>query len=402
MMAGMAQDRTRAPFPLSSDIATLAQAGQAAIRSVAKEAGQDSSTDPRLLGSYLDFVLRAARASRLLAPAELAECRKLGRAAASEDVPLPALLDLYLSATWRLWQDLQSRAEGYGGAVLGAVAAALFRGADDAVAALGDGYQEAQRAAIRSEEALRREFVDDLLGGGQVDPSLEDRARRFGFNLPGLHRVVVARTDRRLHDAGPVHRAVEGTLRDVRTRGTLTATKDGLLVCVLPGSIDHPEKLVGDLAEQAEPGPWQIGAGEPHAGPGGVARSYGEAREAVDLAARLGLAHRVVRFADVLPYRILGRDPEALRELVDSVLGNLGRARTGGRPLIETLEAYFAASGNVSETARRLYLSPRAVTYRLATIARLTGHRPDDPEDRFVLELAVRGSKLVSPPHPEP
>ena len=63
--------------------------------------------------------------------------------------------------------------------------------------------------------------------------------------------------------------------------------------------------------------------------------------------------------------------------------------------MIDTLEAYFAESSNITATARRLYLSPRAVVYRLERIAALTGHAVDRPDSRFVLELAVRGRRLA-------
>ena len=61
---------------------------------------------------------------------------------------------------------------------------------------------------------------------------------------------------------------------------------------------------------------------------------------------------------------------------------------------------HIAASGNVSATARALYLSPRAVVYRLERIAKLTGHSPQDPESRFVLELAVRSRRLAARTEP--
>ena len=63
--------------------------------------------------------------------------------------------------------------------------------------------------------------------------------------------------------------------------------------------------------------------------------------------------------------------------------------------MVETLEGYFAESGNVSGTGRRIHLSARAVVYRLERIAQLTGYSPQDPEGRFVLEVAVRARRLL-------
>ena len=88
---------------------------------------------------------------------------------------------------------------------------------------------------------------------------------------------------------------------------------------------------------------------------------------------------------------------------VTAILGPLQHARGGGDQFIETLEAFFEASSNISGAARRLHLSPRAVVYRLDRIKQLTGYAPLEAEGRFVLELAVRGRSLLGPdPIPDP
>ena len=48
-----------------------------------------------------------------------------------------------------------------------------------------------------------------------------------------------------------------------------------------------------------------------------------------------------------------------------------------------------------------MHLSVRAVTYRLERIRELTGRDPAEPEDRYVLETALRGALVLSwPQHP--
>ena len=91
-----------------------------------------------------------------------------------------------------------------------------------------------------------------------------------------------------------------------------------------------------------------------------------------------------------------------MRELVDAVLTPLTEARGGAEPLLRTLEAYFEAGGNASLAARSLHLSVRALTYRLAKIAELTGRDPADPAQRFELQTAVTGARLLGwPAHPD-
>jgi len=173
----------------------------------------------------------------------------------------------------------------------------MFRAADDVAAALAEGCERAQRRTVRFEESLRREFVDDLLGGTTNPESLREPAVRFGFNLAGVHHVVVARTGRRLVDTGPIHSQIDAyILANIGSRDVIAATKEGMLVCVLPDEgIDAAAGLVAAL-EQAEEGPWWLGVGRPGSGPGGVVASYGEARETLDLAARLNRGVTVARF----------------------------------------------------------------------------------------------------------
>jgi DNA-binding PucR family transcriptional regulator len=129
-----------------------------------------------------------------------------------------------------------------------------------------------------------------------------------------------------------------------------------------------------------------------------VARSYEEAREALELAGRLGLDDPVVESASLLVYRVLLRDRAAIADLVEGVLAPLERARGGAGPLLDTLAAYFASGGVATEAARRLHVGVRTVTYRLGRIRELTGYSATDPAHRFTLETAVLGARLLGWP----
>ena len=143
---------------------------------------------------------------------------------------------------------------------------------------------------------------------------------------------------------------------------------------------------------------WRVAVGRPHPGPTGVLQSYDEAVDALDVADRLGLHDRVVLAADLLVYRVLLRDRAAMGDLVGAVLVPLQAARGGAGPLVDTLEAYFASGGVAARTARRMHLSVRAVTYRLARVRQLTGRDPADPAAALELQIAVIGARLLGWP----
>jgi hypothetical protein len=368
------------------------RAREPAIEDVARRAAKASGTDPSLLSGYLDIVLRVARTGRGLTAKDRDDRRQIGRCAAEDNVPLGTLVDVYLRASRLAWTDLLDAPAPGGRDVTAAVLGVL----NDAIVALATGYDDAQRAAIRGEEALRREFVDDLLHGG--DPGrLAERAGRFGLALAARHIVAVVRDEQPFTDADEYTRRLAETLRGrLSPSGVLVTTKDGLLVCVVQSTDgatfgDHLRAAVGD----GRPG--TIGIGRAHPGPGGVARSYDEARTALDLTGRLGVSARDMLGADLLVYQVLGRDRAAMVDLVGTVLAPLEHTRGGARPLLDTLSAYFRA-GNASAAARALHLSVRALTYRLSRIHRLTGYDPTSPDQRYTLETAVIGARLLGWP----
>src|SRR5215213_3942806 len=73
----------------------------------------------------------------------------------------------------------------------------------------------------------------------------------------------------------------------------------------------------------------------------------------------------------------------------------------GPRRSSKLFEAYFAAGAVATETARRLHVSVRTVTYRLAKVKTLTGTDPADPAQRLALHMAVVGARLLDWPASE-
>lgn len=365
-------------------------------------AAGDAGIAPELLGDFLHVLVAAVEAGEQVSGKQLRTYRALGDEAARQGVALRALLDLYLSAAWRLWRHLPAvtgaAEDPHGVVVAGEV---ILHAVDDVVAVLAEGYQLARRALVRAQVSARREFVDDLLSGTAAVASVLQRAAGFGMDLSGPHAVAVVRAERPFTDQSPVlatlERAVQGGKGDAQA---MLASKAGRLIVVFAApdraAVDH---VLGRLTAGLGRRPWQIGLGRSGTGAEGVATSYREALDALDLAGRLRLDTPVVEARDLLVYQVLLRDRPALADLVDSTLTPLLGARGGAGPLLDTLAAYFASGGNSAQTARALHLSVRAVTYRLDRIHELTGYDPVRPEQRLALQIAVSGAALLGWPH---
>ncbi|WP_460446265.1 PucR family transcriptional regulator, partial [Angustibacter aerolatus] len=196
---------------------------------------------------------------------------------------------------------------------------------------------------------------------------------------------------------GRVERAVAGRLGDAQP---LVHVVDDRLVCVFAAPDARALAQVTDrvAAELGQASGWQLAVGRARSGPRGVRPSYEQARDTLDVAAQLALTSTVVTSGELAVYQVLLRDRAAMAELIATTLAPLADARGGAEPLLQTLDAYFATGGVVTETARRLHLSVRAVTYRLARITSLLDRDPTDPQDRFALQAAVLGARLLGWP----
>jgi sugar diacid utilization regulator len=372
---------------------------------VAESAAASCQAPADLLGEYLPMLADAAINGRRPDAWELDAVRELGRRAATDGVGARRAVDLYLSAAWRLWRELPVVVRSKDPEKVRGAAEAVLRVLDDAVGVLVDGHQSERREMIRHEEALRREFVDDLLRGDADVSRMVERAEPFGIDLGKAHHVALAVPG----DPGAlVDRAAIGLERAVvdrfGDRDVLVATKDGRVVVVIPAratatassahSVDVGAVIHADLGRLAGGQRWRVAAGRAFPGAFGIPRSYEEARDALDVADRLGLDAEVLHARDVLVYRVLGRDQAAIVDLVRDVLGPLQQSRGGAGPLVETLQEYFDAGDVATEAARRLHVSVRTVTYRLARVAQLTGYSVARPDQRFALHAAVLGARL--------
>jgi PucR C-terminal helix-turn-helix domain/GGDEF-like domain len=412
------------------------------LAAIAAAASREAGGVPvGLLGDYLPAAAEAAAGGRRLAAAELSGYGRSGEQAALSGVALRGLIDLYLSATWRLWRALPA---GTSPTAVRAAGLAVLRAADDAVAAAAEGFERALLTVARREEAERREFFDDLLSGRGRAGDLIVRGDRLGLRLAGPHQVVVAGPGAAGATPNPAGVEVEAVVAGAAAPSpALVATRGGRVVAIT-GAADGKEadrvaRALARLLAQARPGtgpasagtgrasagtrpasaetgpasagtghapagegteppPWRIVVGRPYPGPSGVVRSYEEAVEALDIAERLGLPEPVASAEDLLVYQVLLRDRTAITDLVRTVLLPLGAARGGAAPLLATLAAYFAHGGVAAAAARDLHLSVRAVTYRLARVRDLTGRDPGLPADALTLQVAVIGARLLDWP----
>ncbi|GAA1227357.1 hypothetical protein GCM10009646_14140 [Streptomyces aureus] len=128
----------------------------------------DGDISEAYLKGFDRILAGASVTGRRLTRDELDSRRGLGEQAAEAGLGLRALIGAHLAATRAHWPADATSAD--------SVLAAM----QQAVDAFAEGYERAQRMAVRQEEAARREFIDDLLYGRSDLGLLAERAERFG------------------------------------------------------------------------------------------------------------------------------------------------------------------------------------------------------------------------------
>ncbi|MFF0228643.1 PucR family transcriptional regulator [Streptomyces sp. NPDC004629] len=350
-----------------------------------RPASAAEATTETFLDGFQEILADAAVTGRRLTRDEIESRRHLGARAAEAGHGWRTLVRAHLAA-------------GRAGRPAGADADSVLAVVEQAVDAFADGYERAQRHVVRREEAARREFIDDLLHGRGDPGQLASRCERFGLRLSRTHSVAVAGGPEGYDESDPVPRQVADELfARFENRRILFTTKDGRMVCIAPGDQDDVLTWFGKLVH-ARVERSRVAVGRSRPGAVGIGHSYEEALNALDVAERMGFDDPLLRAADLLVFPVLARDRPALVDLVRHTLGPLEQARGGAQPLIETLTAYFDSGCVATVAARELSLSVRALTYRLARIHALTGTDPTAPGDRYTLQTAVIGARLLSWP----
>ncbi|MFF4981161.1 PucR family transcriptional regulator [Streptomyces sp. NPDC001046] len=250
------------------------------------------------------------------------------------------------------------------------------------------------RRLAELELRLRRELVDDLLGGTD-DASAYARSEAFGHDLHRIQYVVVVQWRSRAADdafARTVGRAASAV-----GMPSLVTRRSDHVVLVAEGRPDE-HALYDTLARETGTPDGTIGVSARCDTPDGIPGRYREALRALEVRRRSRSRYGTTFFDDLGLYRILGpgNDHQELEGFVREWLGPLvdydGLHRAA---LVETLSRYFDCGGNYTETAESLAIHRSTLRYRLQRIREISGHDLTNVEDRLNLQVATRVWKIL-------
>ncbi|WP_240771461.1 helix-turn-helix domain-containing protein [Nocardioides sp. GY 10113] len=265
------------------------------------------------------------------------------------------------------------------------------------------------RAGADVQRRLRTDLVGSAVEGGV---GARDALSRLG--LAGKHVVVLAvglRADRtaeserapgdtsdleRVADALSLHLAASLPLSAVAVVG-------GIAYALLPlgpgGTASEPEERAARLAEEfcdrlGSRLPALVGIGGTGSDVGGVAASRATATRVLRVLQDGHGTRRVARLPDVHTQSLLLelRDLAAARgeRPVGPLALLLEYDERNDSGLVETLDAWLDALGDVRAAATALFIHPNTLRYRLRRLEEVSGLDLADPEQRFAASLQLR------------
>ncbi len=268
---------------------------------------------------------------------------------------------------------------------LTALTAGILRYSRDLAFAAASAY--ADQAEARGAWDIRMEAnIVDAVVRGDTGTELQSQAAALNWDATAPATVIVGlpRRDR--------VETIRDDLREVVQRHNRAALSDvhgTWLVAIVSGPLSPTERFLAELLTVFADGPVVIGPTAPTLT--AAHRSATEAISGMNAVPGWTGAPRPVPARELLPERALLGDATAIAALDAEVMRPLADA---GPALTETLDAYLDSGGAIEACARKLFVHPNTVRYRLKRIADFTGRDPAVPRDAYVLRVAATLGRL--------
>ncbi|MGB3484101.1 MAG: PucR family transcriptional regulator [Mycobacterium sp.] len=268
-----------------------------------------------------------------------------------------------------------------------ALTVGILRYSRDLAFAAAAAYAHAAEARGAWDSRMEASVVDAVVRG-DTGAELLSRAAALNWDTTAPATVVVGT---------PPTGRVELASEDLRLvanrhgRAALTDVHGTWLIAIVSGHLSPTDKFLSDLLGAFSDGPVVVGPTAPM-----LTAAYHSANEAIsgmNAVAGWSGAPRPVAARELLPERALQGDMSAVAALRSDVM----RPLAGADPaLTETLDAYLDSGGAIEACARKLFVHPNTVRYRLKRITDFTGRDPTAPRDAYVLRVAATVGRLTT------
>ena len=271
---------------------------------------------------------------------------------------------------------------------LTALTVGILRYSRDLAFAAATAYADAAEARGSWDSRMEASVVDAVVRGDS-GPELLSRAAALNWDTTAPTTVVVGTPPLGREDLA------SEDIREIAQRHDRAALADvhgTWLIAIISGPLTPTDRFFNDLLTAFSPGPVVIGPTAPMLT--AAYHSAGEAISGMNAVVGWNGAPRPVPARELLPERALMGDASAVAALYNEVMRPLADA---GPVLAETLDAYIDSGGAIEACARKLFVHPNTVRYRLKRIADFTGRDPTVPRDAYILRVATTVGRLDYP-----
>lgn len=183
-----------------------------------------------------------------------------------------------------------------------------------------------------------------------------------------------------------------------------------LLVSFQPNQLEKIPALVkqamisalAELAQQFGEDKFSVGIGGAFSQPEMTGKSFKEANTALSVVKKCqGRRGNLLLFEEIGIHRILSliQDTAKIREFCDDFLLKLkAYDEENENVLLDTLHEYLLSDCVVKETARKMFVHPNTVSYRIKKIKQLIKHDLDIPEFKMAYLFALESNDLLNGP----
>ncbi len=272
-----------------------------------------------------------------------------------------------------------------------ALTVGILRYSRDLAFAAAGAYADAAEARGAWDSRMEASVIDAVVRGDS-GPELLSQASALNWDTTSPATVVVGTPPEGREDAAGED------VREIAARHDRAALADvhgTWLIVITSGQLSPTDRFLQDLLAAFSPGPVVVGPTAPMLT--AAYRSAAEAIAGMNAVAGWTGAPRPVSARELLPERALLGDTSAVAALHNEITRPLADA---GPALAETLDAFLDAGGAIEACARKLFVHPNTVRYRLKRIADFTGRDPLVPRDAYVLRVATTVGRLAYPVAP--
>jgi len=266
-------------------------------------------------------------------------------------------------------------------------------------------YLETQEQLAATGERIRRDLLEDLLAGRELEPGPRlDAARAAGLGDDSPFVVISATPSATPSDEQLLRGGAAALARAIGGRTLpLAVVRQDEIVVLVPAANGLQETIAPRLVDVqhrlADAGlPLSVAVSTTVSGLDQVPDAY---RESSAIQIARGSAPGVIALAELsaFEYLTLRADPTASRLIPPAVHEFVAQDTADGGPLIATLREYVACDLNARRAADNLHIHVNTAHYRLSRIAERTGYDLRRVSDLIEILIAARlaDAQLVAP-----